>query len=73
MPNFLKTRIPFLSPEVPFVKYQRNMKYQILRYFNISFSLGRNDRLSRVGSKFFLLKKLIIFVFSCMLVSILPV
>ena len=26
-----------------------NMKYQILRYFNISCSLGRNDRLSGVG------------------------
>ena len=40
-----------------------NMKYQILRYFNISCSLGRNDRLSGVGSKILLLKKLIIFVF----------
>ena len=49
-----------------------NMKYQILRYFNSSCSLGRNDRLTGVGSKILLLKKLIIFVFSCILVSILP-
>ena len=42
-----------------------NMKYRILKYFDIYCSLGRNGRLSGVGSKNCVLKKLIIFVFSC--------
>ena len=61
MPNFLKTRIQLLSPRCHLCNVNAiagcYMKYQILRYFNISFSLGRNDRLGGVGSKILLQKK----------------
>ena len=53
MPNFLKTSVRLLSPRCHLCSVSAiagcYMKYQILRYFNISCSLGRNDRLSGVG------------------------
>ena len=53
MPNFLKTRIRLLRPRCHLCSVSAiagcYMKYQILRYFNNSCSLGRNDRLSGVG------------------------
>ena len=39
------------------------MKYQILRYFNIVCSLGRNDRLSGVEVLNFVIKKVNNFLF----------
>ena len=60
MPNFLKTRIPLLSPRCHLCTISAiagcYIKYKILRYFNISCSLSRNDRLSEMGSKILLLK-----------------
>ena len=40
-----------------------NMKYQILRYFNIVCSLGRNDRWSGVEVLNFVIKKVNNFLF----------
>ena len=51
--QFSEDQNTILSPEVTFFSISAiatcNIKYQILRYFNISCSLGRNDRLSGVG------------------------
>ena len=44
-----------------------SMKYQILKYFSISRSFGRNDWLSGVGVWNFVIKKIDNFRFSCML------